>query len=136
MEEELSGASFSDAETAPTSEYGKYLDTICPYFMMCGMTWSEFWFEDLDRLRFYANKHKLDIERRNQELWLQGIYIQEAVAAVFDSKHIAKYPEKPHRITPMTPEEQEAENKRKVEQFRAYFEEHKRRWDDAHKEVK
>ena len=93
------------------------------------MTWDEFWFESLDRLSAYHQKNQLDIERRNQELWMQGLYVTEAVASVLDPKHKAKYPEKPHRITDMTPEEQEAENKRKVESIRAFLNENKRRWD-------
>lgn len=96
---------------------------------MYGMTWDEFWYEDIDRMRFYAEKHRLDIERRNQELWLQGIYIQEAVAVVMDSKHRARYPDKPHRITPMSETEKEAERQRVVSNMRESLNEIKRRWD-------
>ena len=66
-------------------------------------------------------------------MWLQGLYIQEAVAAVLDTKRRAKYPEKPHRITEKTEIEKEIENKRKVETMREQLMDIKRRWDAKHK---
>ena len=133
MEEDLSGASsFSDVDlNAPQSEFGKYLDQICPYYMSWGMTWDEFWYESIDRLQAYWQANQFSIERRNQELWLQGLYIRSAVASCLDKKF--KYPEKPQRVTEMTDAEAEAENKRKLEHMRAVLNEHKRRWDAKHK---
>lgn len=136
MEEDLSGEkSFSIANAiAPQSEFGKYLDLICPYYLSYGMSWEEFWHSSLDRLGFYWQKHQFDVEARNQEMWLQGLYIRSAVASCLDNK--AKYPTKPNRITQMTEAEKEAENKRKVEELRAALMDHKRRWDAKHKELK
>ena len=101
--------------------------------MLYGMTYDEFWNESLDRLHDYWQRYQFDIERRNQELWLQGLYIQGAVAAVLDTKHKVKYPEKPYRLTNMTDAEREIENKRKVERLREHLNEMKRRWDTRHK---
>ena len=133
MEEDLSGASsFSDVDlNAPQSEFGKYLDQICPYYMSWGMTWDEFWYESLDRLQAYWQANQFSIERRNQELWLQGLYIRSAVASCMDKKF--KYPERPQRITEMTEDEQAAEDRRKIEHMRAVLAERKRRWDAKHK---
>ena len=97
------------------------------------MTWDEFWHESLDRLQAYWQANQYSIERRNQELWLQGLYIRSAVASCMDKKF--KYPEKPHRITAMTEEEQAAENRQKLEQMRYVLAERKRRWDAKHKGV-
>lgn len=132
METELSGESVSSANNTPQDfTLGKYLDTICPYFMNYGMSWDEFWNESIDRLRGYWQAHQFAVEQRNQELWLQGLYIQHAVASVLDKKN--KYPEKPHRITQMTEAEQELENKRKVEKMREQLHDIKRRWDAKHR---
>ena len=98
---------------------------------MYGMTWEEFWYESLERLPAYWQMHQFNIERRNQELWMQGLYIQEAVASCLSKK--AKYPEKPHRITAMTDEEKEAENQRRVELFKEQLLEIKRRSDARNK---
>ena len=106
---------------------------MCPYFLHYGMTWDEFWFESIERLPQFWQKHQFDVEARNQELWLQGIYIKEAVDCAMDTKHRAKYPEKPHRITEMTEAEKEAENNRRVEEMRNQLMEIKRRSDARHK---
>lgn len=95
------------------------------------MSWDEFWNESLDRLGVYWQKHQFDVEARNQELWLQGLYIRNAVASCLDKK--AKYPEKPHRITAMTEQEKEEENRRKVEQMREQLMEIKRRSDERNR---
>lgn len=132
METELSGGSVSSTDVTPQEfSYARYLDTICPYYMNYGMTWDEFWYGSIDRLQGYWQKHQFAVEQRNQELWLQGLYIRAAVASCLDNKN--KYPDKPQRITPMTEVEQEAENNRKVEQMRQQLIEIKRRWDAKHK---
>lgn len=95
---------------------------------MYGMTWQEFWYESLDRLAAYWQAHQFAIESRNQELWLQGLYIRDAIACCFNKKE--KYPEKPHRITEMTEAEKEEENRRKVEQIREQLLQIKRRHDN------
>lgn len=100
--------------------------------MAWGMSWHEFWFESLDRLHDYWQANQFSIERRNQELWVHGMYIMEAVAAVLDTKHRAKYPEKPYRLTEMTEAEREAENKRKIERLREILNSHKQSWDRTH----
>lgn len=73
--------------------------------------------------------NQLSIEKRNQELWMQGIYIQEAVAAVLDVKKQAKYPQKPHRITELSDIEKEAEQKRQVSEMRERLNAFKQMWD-------
>lgn len=118
---------------APQSEFGKYLDQICPYYISWGMTWDEFWYESIDRLQAYWQANQFSIERRNQELWLQGLYIRSAVASCLDKKF--KYPEKPQRVTEMTDAEADAESKRKLDHMRDVLNEHKRRWDARNKGV-
>ena len=134
METDVSdGVSFQDVDLeASQSQFGKALDSMCPYFLHYGMTWDEFWFESLDRLAFFWQKHQFDVEARNQELWMQGIYIQEAVAVVMDTKHMVKYPDKPHRITEMTDAERKADNRRKIERLREFLHAHKQNWDMRH----
>lgn len=99
---------------------------MCPYYMMYGMTYDEFWHESIDRFEAYWQANQFSIERRNQELWLQGIYIRDAVACTLSKK--AKYPEKPHRLTELTDAEKEEENKQKVERFRAALTERMNKW--------
>jgi len=101
--------------------------------MSWGMSWDEFWFKSLDRLHDYWQANQYDVERRNQELWMQGIYIHAAIASCFDTKKKAKYPDKPYRITEMTDAEREVENQRKVDKLRDFLNRHKQSWDTKHK---
>ncbi len=104
------------------------MDALCVYYMMLGVPEKEFWDGDYTRLKYYVRQHNYLVEQRNQELWLQGLYVYEAISVVMaqafgkGAGRFLKYPEKPHRITPLSPEEQEEENKRKVEEFRAQLE--------------
>lgn len=98
--------------------------------MSWGMSWDEFWFESLDRLYDYWQANQYSIERRNQELWLQGIYIHAAIASCLDSKGRAKYPDKPYRITEISDAEREVENKRKIDRLRDFLNTHKKQFDD------
>ena len=121
-----------DVTAAPLSEdnehgvgqcFGDVLDKLCAYYMAMGVSADEYWNGDYTMLKFYAEKHRLAVEQQNEQLWLQGVYFYEAIAVALAnafSKHSnAKYPDKPYRLTPMSEEEQELENKRKVEEFRA-----------------
>lgn len=47
--------------------------------MAIGMTYDEFWNQDVDMVATYRTAAELRDKRRNQELWLQGMYIYEAL---------------------------------------------------------
>lgn len=104
---------------------------MCPYYISYGMTWDEFWNENIDRFEAYWQANQYSIERKNQELWVQGIYIKEAVASTLSKK--AKYPVKPYRLTELSDTEREAENKRKVDELRQMLLARKRRWQEKQK---
>ena len=79
------------------------------------MTLDQYWHGDPWLTVFYRQKHNLDIESRNQELWLQGYYIHNAIATNFHNafsdkgRRAEKYIEKPIRITPLTEREKRIE---------------------------
>lgn len=47
--------------------------------MSIGMTYDEFWNQDVCMVVAYRRAAELRDKRRNQELWLQGMYIYEAL---------------------------------------------------------
>ena len=101
---------------------------------MYGMSWDEFWYESIERFPVYWQRHQYDIERRNQELWIQGLYIRKAIDSAFDTKHQIKYPDRPFRLTEMTDEEKESEAKAKIAKLREQLAEIKRRSDARNKQ--
>ena len=47
--------------------------------MSIGMSYDEFWNQDVRLVEVYRKAAELRDKRRNQELWLQGMYIYEAL---------------------------------------------------------
>lgn len=79
------------------------------------MSYEEYWHGKPIIAKYYREKHKTDIEQRNQELWLQGLYIYDALAVALNnafSKHSKKYLDKPFDLFPKTDEQKEAEIKK------------------------
>ena len=70
------------------------------------MTYEQYWYGDADMVIAYKKAHKLHIQQKNEELWLQGLYVYNAFGTVlanaFKDKGStpAKYLEKPIEIFP------------------------------------
>ena len=47
--------------------------------MSIGMTYDEFWEQDVRLVEVYRKADELREKRRNRELWMQGMYIYEAL---------------------------------------------------------
>ena len=136
METDVTGAtSFSVDLDAPQSNYTQFLDTICPYYLMYGMSREQFWHGSLDALCEYWQAYQFSMERNNYIAWLSGMYVLDAIETAFDAKRQHKYPNEPRRITKMTDAEREAENKKKIETLREQLMEIKRRSDARNKGV-
>lgn len=99
--------------------------------MSIGMTYDEFWNQDVCLVRVYLKANELREKRKNQELWLQGMYIYEALCDVSPlfrismKKGIIKpepYVKEPY---PITAEEvrvrEERESRLKEERLKAEF---------------
>ena len=98
--------------------------------MAYGMTFDEFWYGKPILAAFFREKHKIDIETKNQQLWLQGLYIYDALCVALNnsfSKKKEKYLAEPFKLFPKTEEETEREKeeiRRKfVEQLNAFADE-------------
>ena len=50
-----------------------------PYYLAIGMTYDQFWNQDVELVRFYRKAAKIKLDLRNQDLWLQGAYVYEAI---------------------------------------------------------
>ena len=43
------------------------------------MSYEDYWDGEVEKTKYYRDKSRWDVRRRNQELWLQGIYVYEAI---------------------------------------------------------
>lgn len=90
------------------------------------MTYDMYWNGDCLLTKYYREAHRLKNEQKNQELWLQGMYIYDALCKVSPILHaFAKsgtkpvpYPEKPYAMT-VKDVGNEKKNKEKSDRQRA-----------------
>ena len=106
-------------DQAPLS-MGEIFRKLCPQYLLYGMTWEQYWNGDPWMVVQYAETHRLRVQQRNEELWLQGLYMHDAFAVVLSNAFAAKgstpkkYLEKPLDILPKTEEEKAAEEEREL----------------------
>ena len=107
---------------SPFLTYTEQFYEVFPYYLSIGMTYDQFWNDDASLVIYYRKANELAIERKNQELWLQGMYIYEALCDVAPILHsMAKkgtkaqpYPEQPYTITEAQRKREKEEQERRV----------------------
>lgn len=91
-----------------------------PYFLSIGMSPNDFWFGDCSLARAYLKKAWIDRKNRNFDMWLQGLYVHDAVTVAIArgvaGDRRAKYPSEPYGS------EQERSTTSKMERGKAAFE--------------
>lgn len=90
-----------------------------------GMTYEQFWYGVPEIALMYRKAHSLKRRRTNEELWLNGIYMSEAITATVGnmfSKQKYEYPSEPKPITEEEIEERrERERRERMEKIKAKF---------------
>lgn len=98
--------------------------------MSIGMSYDEFWNGDVSIVEAYRKADELRLKQRNYELWLQGMYVYEALCDAsplfrFTMKGSVKperYVKEPFPVTPLEAQErEEREMKAREERFKAEF---------------
>ena len=69
-------------DSAPFITYTKQFYDHFPYYLSIGMTYEQYWEDHADLVKYYRKAYELSNEKKNQELWLQGMYFYEAIARV------------------------------------------------------
>ena len=78
-----------------------------PYYLAIGMTPEQYWDGDPALAKYYRKADEIKLERVNQEKWLQGMYIYEAICdaspilQAFAKRGTKPHPyaEKPYALT-------------------------------------
>jgi len=82
---------------APLPTYTEQFYKHFPFYLSIGMTYDQYWNDDCELVVYYRKANELKNARKNQELWLQGMYIYEALCCVSPVLHaFAKKGTKPH----------------------------------------
>ena len=128
MDSELVSSSLSSTGgsepkgSAPSFTYTEKFYELFPYYLAIGMTPEQYWDGDPTLVKYYRKAAEIKKESRNEELWLQGMYIYEALCNVSPVLHAyAKkgtkphpYSEKPYAITATQRKQDEEERVRKI----------------------
>lgn len=107
---------------APLKTYTEKFNELFPYYLSIGMTEEQYWDKDSTLVIAYRKADELKTNRKNQEMWLQGAYIYEALCRVSPILHaFAKkgtkpipYIEEPFAITEKQAEYQQMEKERET----------------------
>ncbi len=98
----------------------------CPLYMAMGMTYDQFWYGEAEMAKSFRKADEIRRKRRNEELWLEGIYMAEALSAtvgnMFTKGNKHQYPSEPFPITAAEQQERrEREKKARMERIKAQF---------------
>ena len=119
VEKSLDPAVYSDTPV------GDRLDRLCPYMMLMGLSYEEFWHGNVCKWKYIEETYQLRRKQQNEMLWLQGAYVYDAFGVVISNAFAkkgskpAQYMAEPIRITPMTEEERKEEKRKMVEKLRS-----------------
>ena len=128
MDSELVSSSLSITEEggrqgSPSSfTYTEKFYELFPYYLSIGMTYEQYWEMDCELVKYYRKAEEIRNEKRNQEMWLQGVYVYEAICDVSPVLHaFAKkgtkptpYSSKPYALTEKQIKRDEEEKQRKL----------------------
>lgn len=101
------------------------------------MTAAEFWDGDPWLAAAYRESAQLRIQRKSEEMWLQGLYVCNAVSAALGNAFRkkgspeVKYMEEPIRLIPYTEQEKEAIAERERKKTIEYFNKLAKKWNDV-----
>ena len=128
MDSELVSSSLSAKEEGGQNSslssftYTEKFYELFPYYLSIGMTYEQYWEGDCTLVKYYRQAEELRNEKRNQELWLQGMYVYEAICDVAPVLHaFAKkgtkptpYSAKPYPLNDKQVKRDEEEKQRKL----------------------
>lgn len=110
--------------------YTDQFNAVFPYYLAMGMTYDQFWNDNPWLAKDYREADKIKRQRENQALWLQGMYVYEAICSASPLLHaFAKkgtkahpYIEEPYPLNKKELEDrEEATARRKYEKHKAIF---------------
>lgn len=109
-----SGLNKGQQKTTSPKDILNYLDELCAYALSIGMTYEQYWYDDPKILNTFIKAEEYRRTRKNQELWLQGLYVYQAIGTLvpvlnpFSKDHKAK----PYLKEPIPISEKEVEERR------------------------
>lgn len=113
----------------------KIFEDLCPIYMSYGMSYDEYWHGEAYRTKYYREAYELQIKHKDEEFWMQGMYIYDALCRVSPILHAFSksgtkplpYPEKPY-MNNVKFEQTEEEKQQQIENERLIAQIHFENW--------
>ena len=118
------------SEDAPTQKktYSQIFEESFPFYLAIGMSYAEYWEGDPKLAQYYRKAYQIKQEEINNNAWLQGMYIYDAVSTALHNalrgmgktKPPAKdYAKQPYEFNKRNKTEQEKAKEVEIEQEKA-----------------
>ena len=113
VEEEFGGSS---ASNKPTYKFTETFEKMAPKYMAMGMSYDEFWNDDIRKARDYLEAFKIRKKQENEKLWLQGMYIYKALENIYPLFNgWANTPPKPYLKHPIPMDEEDRKEQKEAD---------------------
>lgn len=66
-----------------TKSYTEVFNEAFPYYLSIGMSYELYWYGEPNLVKAYREADELRVDRMNYEAWLQGLYVYQAVGALY-----------------------------------------------------
>lgn len=97
-----------EGDDSSTKTYTERFYDVFPFYLSIGMTYDQFWNGDPELAKYYRKADELNRQRRNQELWMQGLYMRDAVMQVLAKEpEKCPYPDEPYPLNEKERKQQE-----------------------------
>ena len=108
--------------TAPLSTYTEKFNELFPHYLAIGMSEEQYWDKDSQLVVAFRKAEELRMNRKNQEMWLQGAYFYDALCRASPILHAfakkgakpAPYSSEPYAISEKQAEFKQIEKGKKV----------------------
>ena len=122
----------NDEPLVESTSLTKLFEKACPIYMSFGMSYHDFWYGPAFMTTFYKDAHKLRLRQQDENNWMLGMYVYEAILDCSPILHAFSkrgtkplpYSEKPYlmdRFDNKTKAEREKQRKQEEENERLKF---------------
>lgn len=107
----------------------------CPIYMGYGMSYEDYWYGAPYQAKFYREAYDIQIKRKDEEFWMQGMYIYDAICRVAPILHAFSkagtkplpYPDKPYTYN-VIDEESDEDKEQRIKNERLIAQLHFEKW--------
>lgn len=68
-----------DKSRVESTSLTKLFEKACPIYMSYGMSYNDFWYGPAFMTTFYRDANKLELRRQDENNWMIGMYVYEAI---------------------------------------------------------